>query len=96
MEGEKRGLRSKQRASKESKWEGEKGPCATDEEARYILRYAMVWQGKRVGERKSVRRGDGKENRGKSEENERLAKGRATKMGDRTFLDAKERGRGVS
>lgn len=55
-----RGLRSKQRASKECKWEGEKGPRATNEEAHTPI--GSVRYGERVGERESVRRGDGKEN----------------------------------
>lgn len=54
-----RGLRSKQRASKESKWEREKGPRATNEEARTPTGNGMA---KRVGERESVRRGDEKGN----------------------------------
>lgn len=35
--------------------------------------------------------GDGKENPGKSEENEHLGKERVTRIGDRTFLDTKDR-----
>lgn len=35
--------------------------------------------------------GDGKENRGKSEENEHSGKERVTRIGDKTFPDTKER-----
>lgn len=35
--------------------------------------------------------GDGKENRGKSEENEHSREERVTRIGDRTFLDTKDR-----
>lgn len=35
--------------------------------------------------------GDGKENRGKSEENEHSGKEGVTRIGDRTFLDTKDR-----
>lgn len=35
--------------------------------------------------------GDGKENPGKSEENEHSGKERVTRIGDRTFLDTKDR-----
>jgi len=35
--------------------------------------------------------GDGKENRGKSEENEHSEKERVTRMGNQTFLDTKDR-----
>lgn len=47
-----------------------------------------------VGERRTGRgggMGDGKENRGKSEENEHSWKERVTRIGDRTFLDTKDR-----
>lgn len=37
--------------------------------------------------------GDGKENRSKNEENEHSGKERVTRIGDRTFLDTKDRDR---
>lgn len=46
--------------------------------------------GKMVGGRRTARREDGKESRGKSEENEHSGKVRGTGIGDRTFLDTKD------